>query len=111
MILPATAYDQRSRSARGYSQGRFRGNNLVYGEAEYRFPLSSCGGLWGGVLFVNATTASNPLHSLDLFESVKPGYGLGVRLMVDKATRTNLAIDVGFGDKTSGFYLAATETF
>ena len=58
MILPATAYDQRSRSARGYSQGRFRGNNLVYGEAEYRFPISSCGGLWGGVLFVNATTAN-----------------------------------------------------
>ena len=111
MTLPSTAYDQRSRSARGYSQGRFRGNNLLYGEAEYRFPLSACGGLWGGVLFVNATTASNPLQSLSLFESVKPGYGLGVRLMVDKATRTNLAIDIGFGDKNSGFYLAATETF
>ncbi len=111
MTLPATAYDQRSRSARGYSQGRFRGNHLVYGEAEYRFPLSSCGGLWGGVLFVNATTASNPFQSLSIFESVKPGYGLGLRLMVDKATRTNLAIDFGFGDKSSGFYLAATETF
>jgi hypothetical protein len=35
LILPATAYDQRSRSARGYTQGRFRGNNLLYGEAEY----------------------------------------------------------------------------
>jgi hypothetical protein len=70
MILPATAYDQRSRSARGFTQGRFRGNNLMYGEAEYRFPISSCerGGLWGGVLFLNATTASNPLQSLGLFE-------------------------------------------
>ena len=111
MILPATAYDQRSRSARGFSQGRFRGNNFVYGEAEYRFPISSCGGLWGGVLFLNATTANNPAQSLGLFESVKPGYGLGVRLMIDKKTRTNLAIDFGFGDKSSGFYLAATETF
>lgn len=111
MTLPATAYDQRSRSARGYAQGRFRGNNFVYGEAEYRFPLSSCGGLWGGVLFLNGTTANNPLQSLSLFESIRPGYGVGVRLMVDKATRTNLAIDVGFGDKSSGFYLAATETF
>ena len=111
MTLPATAYDQRSRSARGYSQGRFRGNNMMYGEAEYRFPISSCGGIWGGVLFVNATTATNPLQSLTLFESVKPGYGFGFRLMVDKTTRTNLAIDFGFGDKASGFYLAATETF
>ena len=91
LILPATAYDQRSRSARGYTQGRFRGNNLVYGEAEYRFPISACGGIWGGVLFVNATTANNPKQSLDLFESVKPGYGVGLRIMVDKKTRTNLA--------------------
>jgi hypothetical protein len=63
------------------------------------------------VLFVNATTANNPTQSLGLFESVKPGYGLGLRLMVDKKTRTNLAIDFGFGDKSSGFYLAASETF
>jgi outer membrane protein assembly factor BamA len=111
MILPATAYDQRSRSARGYTQGRFRGNNLMYGEAEYRFPLSPCGGIWGGVLFVNATTASNPKQSLQLMQSVKPGYGVGLRIMVDKKTRTNLAVDIGFGDKSSGFYLAASETF
>ena len=111
MILPATAYDQRGRSARGYTQGRFRGNNLMYGEAEYRFPISQCGGILGGVLFVNATTASSPQKSLKLFESVKPGYGMGLRIMVDKKTRTNLAIDLGFGDKSSGFYLAASETF
>jgi hypothetical protein len=111
MVLPATSYDQRSRSGRGYSQGRFRGNNMIYGEAEYRFPISQCGGVWGGVLFLNATTATNPTQHLKLFESVKPGYGFGFRLMVDKQTRTNLAIDMGFGDQSSGFYLAATETF
>lgn len=111
MILPATAYDQRGRSARGYTQGRFRGNNLAYGEAEYRFPISPCSGILGGVLFVNATTASNPLLSLKLFESVKPSYGVGLRVMVDKQSRTNLAIDFGFGDKSNGFYLAASETF
>lgn len=111
MILPATAYDQRSRSARGYTQGRYRGNNLLYGEAEYRFPISNCGGILGGVVFVNATTASSPIQGPKLFESVKPGYGLGLRIMVDKKTRTNLAIDIGFGDKSSGFYLAASETF
>jgi hypothetical protein len=111
LILPATAYDQRGRSARGYTQGRFRGNDLLYAETEYRFPISQCNGLWGGVLFVNATTATNPTQSLGLFESIKPGYGVGLRLMVDKKTRTNLAIDFGFGDKSSGFYLAASETF
>ncbi len=111
LILPATAYDQRSRSGRGYTQGRFRGNQLVYGEAEYRFPISQCGGLWGGVLFVNATSANSPIASLGLFESIKLGYGAGFRLMVDKKSRTNLAIDFGFGDNSFGFYLAASETF
>ena len=111
LILPATAYDQRGRSARGYTQGRFRGNNLVYGEVEYRFPIPPCGGILGGVLFVNATTANNPGESLNLFESIKPGYGAGLRIMVDKKSRTNLAIDIGFGDNSFGFYLAAAETF
>src|SRR5690554_3015087 len=111
LILPATAYDQRSRSGRGYAQGRFRGNQMAYGEAEYRFPISQCGGVWGGVLFANATTANNPIQSLDLFESIKPGFGFGARLMVDKKSRTNLAIDFAFGEKTFGFYLAASETF
>jgi hypothetical protein len=65
----------------------------------------------GGVLFVNGTTANNPIQTLKLFESVKPGYGFGLRVMVDKQSRTNLAIDFGMGDKSTGFYLAAAETF
>ena len=111
MILPATAYDQRSRSSRGYTQGRFRGNEYVYTEAEYRFPISKCGGLFSGVLFVNGTTANNTLQNLKLFESIKPGYGLGLRIMLDKYSRSNLALDVAFGEKSSGFYLAVSETF
>lgn len=111
MILPATAYDQRGRSARGYTQGRFRGNNMLYGEVEYRFPLSPCGGILGGVLFANATTANNPALSLGLFESIKPSYGFGLRVKLDKYSRTNLAADLGFGHQSMGFYLAVSETF
>lgn len=111
LILPATGYDQRSRAGRGYTQGRFRGNNYFYGETEYRFPISQCSGILGGVLFANISTATNPNQSLTLFESVKPGYGMGLRIMVDKKSRTNLVVDFGFGDKSSGFYLAASETF
>ncbi|HSM47753.1 MAG TPA: BamA/TamA family outer membrane protein [Draconibacterium sp.] len=111
MILPATGYDQRGRSGRGYVQGRYRGNNFVYGETEYRFPLSRKGGVLGGVVFVNATTADNPVKKLHLFDSVKPGYGFGLRIMADKRSRTNLALDFGFGENSGGFYLAASETF
>lgn len=111
LTLPATAYDQRSRSARGYAQGRFRGHQLVYSEVEYRFPISKCNKLWSGVLFLNGTTASNEFQNLELFESVKLGYGVGLRLMLDKDSRTNLVIDYGWGERSSGFYLAVSETF
>jgi hypothetical protein len=111
MTLPATSYDQRSRSGRGYTQGRFRGNQYTYGEAEYRFPISRCGGVWSGVAFLNATSANNPALKEAMFESIKPGYGLGLRIMLDKSTRTNLVLDYGFGEKSSGFYLAVSETF
>lgn len=111
MALPATAYDQRGRSARGYTQGRFRGKDFVYGEAEYRFPISPCSGILGGVLFVNSTTTNNQALDLGLFESIKFGYGVGLRVMIDKASRTNLTLDYGFGERSSGFFLAVSETF
>jgi hypothetical protein len=111
MILPATAYDQRSRSARGYTQGRFRGNNYVYSELEYRFPISGRGGVLSGVLFLNGTSADSPLSDLKLFESIKAGYGVGLRVMLDKQSRSNLAVDFGFGENSFGFYLAVSETF
>ncbi|MEK6782439.1 MAG: BamA/TamA family outer membrane protein [Bacteroidota bacterium] len=111
MILPATAYDQRSRSTRGYTQGRYRGSQYVYSEAEYRFPISRCGGVLGGVVFVNGTTTSNQALDLKVFESIKAGYGFGLRVMLDKYSRTNLTVDYGFGEKSSGFYLAVSETF
>jgi outer membrane protein assembly factor BamA len=111
MILPASAYDQRGRNSRGYTQGRFRGPNYLYGEAEYRFPIPPCGGVLGGVLFVNATSTNNPMLGLKIFDKVRPGYGLGLRVMIDKQSRMNLAADVGWGDQSFGFYLAVTETF
>ena len=111
MILPATGYDQRSRSGRGYTQGRFRGSNYMYAETEYRFPISKCSGPLSGVVFLNGATADNPGTDLKLFESVKPGYGVGLRILLDKKSRSNLVLDYGLGDKSSGFYLAVSETF
>lgn len=111
LILPALGYDQRGRAGRGYTQGRFRGTNMVYTEAEYRFPLSSCGGILGGVLFVNATSTTNPNLNEKLFTYLAPGYGFGLRMMVDKKSRTNLQVDFGFGKKSSGVYFGASETF
>lgn len=111
MALPALGYDQRGRAGRGYTQGRFRGPSMVYGETEYRFPISPCGGVLGGVLFANFTTANSPENKVGLFDYVAPGYGFGFRLMIDKKSRTNLQVDFGFGQKSGGVYFGASETF
>ena len=111
LVLPALAYDQRGRAGRGYTQGRFRGADMVYAEGEYRFPLGPCGGLFGGVLFANLTTTNNPAINEKLFQYFAPGYGFGFRIKVDKHSRTNLTVDVGFGRRSSGIYIAAAETF
>jgi hypothetical protein len=111
LALPASGYDRRNASARGYVQGRFRGENLYYGEVEYRFPISQCSGVLGGVLFANAITTSDQANNVHTFDYVKAGYGFGIRIMADKLSRTNVTIDWGFGEHSSGIYFGATEVF
>jgi outer membrane protein assembly factor BamA len=109
--LPATGFDQMNSSGRGYDQGRWRGEDFVYGEVEYRFPISQCSQILGGVVFVNATTASNRDMDVPLFESVRPAVGAGLRIMVSKRNRINLLIDFAIGQKSNGFYVQAQEAF
>lgn len=113
LALPAANYDTRNRSARAYVQGRYRGEEMVYGELEYRFPISKCTNILGGVLFVNGITTSNrePNAQVRVFDFIKAGYGFGLRIAADKLSRTNIAIDVGFGEKAMGIYFGAAEVF
>ena len=83
MDLPATA-SSHERSARGYSEGRFRGQHLLYGEVEYRGALTSSG-LLGIVAFLNTTTVDNTDAGQRLFESFAPGAGFGFRYPVEQA--------------------------
>jgi hypothetical protein len=98
-------------SGRGYLQGRWRGENVVYGEAEYRFPISRCTQVLGGVVFVNATTASSFDQGVHLFDYIQPACGIGLRILVDKRSRTNILVDLTVGDKSSGIYFSAQEAF
>lgn len=119
LTLMATGEDQKGRSGRGYIAGRFRGENMVYGEVEYRFPISQCSGVLGGVLFLNATTASNlarenpavGVEPVRLFQYVMPSFGFGIRIKINKYTRLNLNLDFGIGVKSKAFYFSGTETF
>ena len=107
--LPEIGSD--GRSGRGYAEGRFRGEHLLYGEVEYRGTLTP-NGLVGVVAFLNTTTVDNTETGEKLFGSFAPGAGFGFRLLLNKRSRTNLCTDYGWGkDGSRGFYLSILEAF
>lgn len=108
--LPAIGWDQRSRSGEGYTQGLFRGDGLVYLSTEFRFPIT-CNQMFSGTVFTNFVTASNIDSKTSLFSSVQPTAGIGLRILIDKRTRTNIIVDYAWGNNSKGFYLNAGETF
>jgi hypothetical protein len=111
LTLPALGDDQRARSGRGYTNGRYRGDHVIYAEAEYRFPITPCSKILGGVIFVNATTASNEQNDIKLFQYIRPAVGFGIRVMVNKYFRTNINLDFAIGHQSKGFYFSGQETF
>jgi surface antigen Omp85-like protein len=109
--LPATAGDSYGRAARGYGEGRYRGDRLVYGEVEYRQTITR-NGLVGFVTFLNTTTIDSDSAGQRLFDTFAPGAGLGLRFLLNKKSRTNLCADYGWGKEGShGLYLAIQEAF
>jgi hypothetical protein len=108
--LPSTAMDTYGRTGRGYAQGRFRGQRMVYGELEYRLTLTR-NGLLGMVAFLNTETLSNEQTGERLFDSFATGAGLGLRVLINKRSKTNLCIDVGWGREGSHVYLGVQEAF
>jgi outer membrane protein assembly factor BamA len=111
MDLPAIGMDKYGRSGRGYAEGRFRGERLIYGEVEYRWTITG-NGLVGMVAFANTTTLSNSQSGERLFDNFAPGAGAGLRLLLNKRSKTNLCFDVGVGKNGShGLYLAVQEAF
>jgi hypothetical protein len=109
--LMSNGFDPLNSSGRGYTQGRWRGEDFAYGEMEFRFPISPCSGIIGGVLFANVTSASNRDMQVPLFGYFKAGCGFGLRIMVGKNDRTNLLIDFGLGQLSDGLYLQAQEVY
>jgi outer membrane protein assembly factor BamA len=107
--LPSIGWDTYNNTGRGYAQGRFRGKSVVYLESEYRFGITD-NGLLGGVVYANEETFTE--WPSNQFGSLKPGYGFGIRIKLNKHSSTNLAIDYAFGQEGSrGFYFNLGEVF
>ncbi|MES2427145.1 MAG: hypothetical protein V4560_09230 [Bacteroidota bacterium] len=107
--LPSVSWDLNSATGRGYIQGRFRGAQMVYAEGEYRFRITA-NGLIGGVVFANVESFSAQQGTR--LQAVQPAFGPGLRIKLNKVSKTNITIDYGFGTQGSrGLFIDVGEAF
>ena len=90
---------------RGYLSGRYRGENLLLTQVEYRMPLA---GRHGMVFWTGAGTVANKASELSTSDLL-PNVGVGYRFEIKQ--RTNLRLDYGIGKNDSGFYFNVNEAF
>jgi len=106
--LPGIGNDPYQRSGRGIEQNRYRGNSLIYFEAEYRRDITA-NGLFGFVVFANFNSASE--LNTRRFAYVNPAAGGGLRVKFNKRSATNIAVDYGFSKGYNGLTLGLGEAF
>lgn len=96
-----------ARFLRGYYRGRFRDNNLVVIQQEFRMPVYKMFGVaaFGGIGLV--------ANNLSQFKSneIHYNYGVGLRIRVNKKENTNIRIDYGFTKDSQGLYVVFAEAF
>ncbi|HLT58617.1 MAG TPA: BamA/TamA family outer membrane protein [Limnochordales bacterium] len=100
-----------SETVRGYDYDAFRGDRMAVFNVEYRFPIAvSLGGQASnlqGVVFVDAGQAFRPGEPVSL-NSLKMGYGIGVRLDTFLGV---IRLDYGIGEEGGKFYFSTGATF
>lgn len=92
--LPSIGEDAYNNTGRGYVQGRYRGLEFLYTEAEYRFRILNNGFL-GGVAFANASCF--PEYPSHKFTNIDPATGVGLRIKMNKKSNVNLCMDYAIG--------------
>jgi hemolysin activation/secretion protein len=115
MDLPALGWDQFGRSGRGYTQGRFRGEDIFYTEVELRMPLhlsKKHPNRYGYTLFTNVTSTSDRDRDEKFLDHFEFGAGVGFRYLLNKKSRAYLALDLAVAEnKKTSFYLNINEAF
>ena len=85
---------------RGYFQGRYRDNNYIAAQLEYRIRVWWRFGMVG---FISAGDVADKISTFDIGE-LKYSYGAGLRFRIDETELWDLRIERGFGQNSSGFY-------
>lgn len=93
---------------RGYYFGAIRDQNIFMTQIEYRLPIWN---IFGMTAWYGKGKVYSKNEKLTLYEMWN-SYGLGLRIMVDSKSKTNLRLDLGFNDYGNpAFILNFSEAF
>jgi hypothetical protein len=115
LMLPSIGSDPDARSGRGYTEGRHLGKTLLYGEAELRYTIWQWVGVVAGVNVHSVSErdpATGALPDGPRFPYWWPSFVIGARILVQKATTSNLCVDFASGRiGQKGVYINFAEAF
>lgn len=92
---------------RGYTNGKYRDNQLYSTQAEYRWTFHK---KWGAVGFLGVATVTDKITDLKNAPFL-PGAGVGIRFKMIPEERVNVGIDVAAGKEDWGIYFRIGDTF
>ncbi len=92
---------------RGYSNGRYRGNQVYNIQSEYRWNFYK---KWGMVAFGGLGVATDDFHGKN-FSGVLPSIGTGLRFKAIQSRNINIGVDVAKGKNDWGLYFRIGEAF
>jgi Omp85 superfamily domain len=93
---------------RGYYDGRFTDKNLMAIQAEFRQHIIN---RFGVVAFAGVGRVARSFSEFSL-SGLKPSFGGGLRLAIDRKEQLNVRVDAGFGKNgNNGIYLNLSEAF
>ncbi len=95
---------------RGYYLGRFRDDNLIAGQVEYRFLPFSFLKRWGATAFLSAGQVFSENDRFD-FSRFLPAGGAGIRFLLFPDKDIYVRFDVAFTREGTGFYFFIGEAF
>jgi outer membrane protein assembly factor BamA len=92
---------------RGYYMGRFRDNNAIILQGEYRADI------WWRFGAAAFASVGEVAHKIDHFKlsDFKVTYGLGIRFAIDPKERLNFRLDFAWAEDSTGFYFTVVEAF
>lgn len=97
----------KSPDLRGYTQGAYRGNQMLSLQGEYRWNFHK---RWGAVGFAGVASVFNSINDSDNGKPL-PAIGTGIRFRAFQETNMSVGLDVAAGIDDWGIYFQIGEAF